>query len=536
MIEGRVNFAKEDIGGEILPILTTGLYRNTFDALREYVQNAIDARASNITISIDPDIVAIVDDGDGMAREQARNAIRFGVSNKNPYENVGFRGIGIYSAFNMCNLLEVHTRSADDATGYKLSFDFDGIRTQLLLEQARRTKGLPPALHLERLLEETVFMEPSSEASLPIGGTKALMTGLLPSAYLQLNDWEQVTEYLTNVVPLPFHPSFRHGPMIEKHFQERDHRVVPLKLKIADRQDLLYRPYADTLFTHGKGHDPAFFDVKGAGSAELGFAWVCVNDARETIKDINVRGLLLKKFGFSISDRRYLEPFFGRPLYSRRITGELIATHAGLIPNAARSDFESNAIRQNFLTQLPKMTRSIDRWADNIQETERAKEVLAGRTDDLVHITGRLSQVQRDKEALLQLNAKLSEIARQMRPHKKRLETQDPEGLSRYASLLSGAEEFVRAWLTYNRRATEKTEQQAIQAAQREAEAKSSVTASITPQEEVDISALVLQYLPLEQAQWVDLVRLLDKKIIEHLDEPSAYRDIIGDLKAFFDG
>ena len=29
MVGSRVNFTKEDIGGEILPILTTGLYRNT---------------------------------------------------------------------------------------------------------------------------------------------------------------------------------------------------------------------------------------------------------------------------------------------------------------------------------------------------------------------------------------------------------------------------------------------------------------------------------------------------------------------------
>ena len=44
MVGSRVNFTKEDIGGEILPILTTGLYRNTLDALREYIQNAVDCR------------------------------------------------------------------------------------------------------------------------------------------------------------------------------------------------------------------------------------------------------------------------------------------------------------------------------------------------------------------------------------------------------------------------------------------------------------------------------------------------------------
>ena len=124
MVSSRVNFTKEDIGAEILPILTTGLYRNTLDALREYVQNAVDADAATIEFAIDPDVVSIVDTGNGMSREQARNAIRFGVSDKSPLENVGFRGIGIYSAFNICNSLEIYTKSQEDPNTYKLTFDF----------------------------------------------------------------------------------------------------------------------------------------------------------------------------------------------------------------------------------------------------------------------------------------------------------------------------------------------------------------------------------------------------------------------------
>ena len=56
MNASRVNFTKEDIGAEILPILTTGLYRNTLDALREYIQNAVDAEAQEIRLIVDPDV------------------------------------------------------------------------------------------------------------------------------------------------------------------------------------------------------------------------------------------------------------------------------------------------------------------------------------------------------------------------------------------------------------------------------------------------------------------------------------------------
>ena len=208
MVESRVNFTKEDIGGDILPILTTGLYRNTLDALREYIQNAVDAEANDIQLVVDPDVVSLTDNGTGMGIEQARNAIRFGVSDKSPLENVGFRGIGIYSGFNICDSLEVYTKSTSDGNTYKLTFDFYGIRTNLLKEQERRSTGLSPALHLERLLEQSVFMETLGEEEFRGFGTTVIMSGLLPEAYGQINDWDQVVDYLRNVVPLPFALTF----------------------------------------------------------------------------------------------------------------------------------------------------------------------------------------------------------------------------------------------------------------------------------------------------------------------------------------
>ncbi|MCY4623950.1 MAG: ATP-binding protein [Chloroflexi bacterium] len=534
MVGSRVSFAKEDIGGEILPILTTGLYRNTLDALREYIQNAVDAAADEIRLIIDPDVVSLTDDGSGMDRDQARNAIRFGVSDKSPLENVGFRGIGIYSGFNICDSLEVYTKSRTDGNTYKLTFDFYGIRTQLLEEQERRSRGLPPALHLERLLEQSVFMESRGEEDYRGFGTTVVMSGLLPAAYGQLNDWGQVVEYLRNVVPLPFAPDFKYGKAIEKRFLQRDYRVIPLQLQIGNQQGALYRPYTDTLFKNKGRHAPAIFDIKGPNSQEFGFAWVCVNDARETIKDIKLRGLLLKKFGFSISDRQYLEPFFGRPTYSRRITGEVIVTNERLIPNAARSDFEHNSTRQEFVTQLPKLTRAIDRWANNIQESERAREVLSKTTQQLVEITEELPLLQRDRDRLLEYNAKISEINRQLSPHRKRLEGLDPEGLSSNRDLATGAGRLVKAALAESRRSTLRLETEVSKAVQREASLRPKSNSSESA-EPLGIFSLVEQYLPLDETKWLEAIRVLDEVIQGQQLAPEVYQAIVDDLREQLD-
>jgi DNA mismatch repair ATPase MutL len=88
------------------------------DALREYIQNSIDAHTQTIELIVDPSTITVSDDGKGMSREEARNSIRLGISNKNPIEHVGFRGIGIYSAFNLCNRLEVFTKSEDESLSW----------------------------------------------------------------------------------------------------------------------------------------------------------------------------------------------------------------------------------------------------------------------------------------------------------------------------------------------------------------------------------------------------------------------------------
>lgn len=527
----RVNFTKEDIGGEILPILTTGLYRDTLDALREYVQNAVDAESNRIEVVIDPDTVSVKDNGVGMNRDEARGAMRLGISDKNPLENVGFRGIGVYSGFNLCDLLEIYTKSAKDETVYRLHFDFKRVRFALLEEQERRSTGLQPKLFLERLLEEAVFVDEADTNPVGQHGSMVIMSGLLPDAYRRLNDWEEVTEYLQNVVPLPFNPEFRYGPEIEEKFRQADYRVVRLTLQIGNRMEPLYRPYTNRIFARGGVHPPQFFDIK-SGKQHFGFAWVCVNDAREAIKDTKIRGLLIKKFGFSISDRQYLEPYFGRPVFSRRTTGEVIIQHPNLIPNAARSDFENNATRQLFLETLPKLTRSIDSWANKIQEEERAREVLAELSIRLAEINEGLPALQRDRESLLKLNAELDHIQRRLK-QQKRLATVDEAGLERAREQLGGAQDFVKEALLSQKKARQKLQEEVVAAIQRKEELQptpdeKALTQSI-PQ---NLIAVLDDFGLIEGAQIRRVLEIIDAKILKAYLEQDDYDAAIRELRS----
>jgi len=526
-----IRFSKEDIGGELLPILTSGLYRDKLDTLREYIQNAIDAKSKHIELVIDPDVVSLSDDGTGMTAAEARKAIRLGISEKNPLENVGFRGIGLYSAFNLCDHLALHTRASGDSGGYVLRFDFRRMREALLQEAERSKRGLLPSLYLERLLEETVVVEADSSGAIAEHGTMAILSGLLEDVYERLNDWGQVTDYLENVVPLPFRPDFRHKSEIEQRFAAEDYRVVPLRLCIGSRREDIFRPYHDGMFSHGGRYPPDFFDVAYDGH-KSGFAWVCINDARRVLKDKNLRGILIKKFGFSISNRSFLEPYFGRTVFSRRITGELIVQHRDLIPNAARSDFEHNSVRQVFFHKaLPRLIRDVSEWANGIQQVEKAREVLAETSEYLATVSDQLPAVQRDRERLLRVNVELEQVERNLRSHTKLLREIEADHLARTESLLGECQRTVRQALLEERRTRRKLEERVVRSVQREA-------LGPTEEEKERLAALPRtlvelfdSYDLLDNPELRRAVRLLDEQVLQVHLEDASYREALAQLR-----
>lgn len=532
-MSGKVKFKKEDIGGELLPILTTGLYRSKLDTLREYIQNAIDANCKHIELVIDPDTILVADDGIGMDFDEARKAIRLGISEKNPVENVGFRGIGIYSAFNLCDNLEIYTRSTTASGCSVIQIDFGRIRNALLEDYEWKKQGQPSFLYLEKLLEDSVSVSIDPNNTVSIEGTKAIMSGLLGDVYKELNNWNTVERYLQDVVPLPFHGDFKYASLIQNKFEEEDYRVVPLTLRIGNRYENIYRPYYNGMFTHGGEHPPIFIDVSLDGK-RFGFAWICVNDARQVLKDTDLRGLLIKKFGFSISSRSYLEPYFARPVFNRRVTGEIIIQHPDLIPNAARSDFEHNSARHGFIQALSLFIRKLSKWANRIQEEDKAKEILADIVQRLSEINQTLPSIERDRESLLKLNVHLDTLQRQLRLHSKILKQTSLKELQEAEALLKECDRFVRSALVERRKSQRSIEKQITRSMQREA-----AQPEAHPERLEDIPsnliALIEGYGLSIPPEILGVLKILDGLYLQLWLSPESYREMLESLQEYLE-
>ena len=419
---------KHDIGAEIISILTKGMYFDPRDALREYVQNGIDANAQNIEIKIRGNSIVVEDDGCGMDEETMKKAVRIGISDKNPNVDVGFRGIGIYSSFHLCDNLYIYSRPKGGNIPYLLSFDFKKMREILHQQQAARLKGEltgDQLIDLQSLLEKHIEFKILDTNKFPKVGTRVEMINLDPNFFKSLTKFEDVAEYLRQVVPLHFHPEkFKWSKKIENKISEicreykAEFKLVNLTLQVNTRVERLYRPYIDESFI-GEPLEPHFEEVKTRGYF-FGVAWGCLNPVRKKIGDKELRGFLIKKQGFAIGKRINIAKYFRRTTYFDRYIGEIIVVHPELLPNAPRTDFEMSPLRVLFYETLSDIATKYNDIADKYQEYTKGDEQLDEAIKKLKEIEATISFYAENPEQLVDIIVEVRKIHDQIKGRLKR--------------------------------------------------------------------------------------------------------------------
>jgi hypothetical protein len=412
-----IKITKHDIGAEIISILTKGMYPDPRDALREYVQNGVDANAKNIEIKIRGNSIVIEDDGEGMDEGTMRKAIRIGISDKNPKIDVGFRGIGIYSSFHLCDNLYIYSKSNNDAP-HLLIFDFKKMREILHQQQTARLKGRLSGnelVDLQSLLEKHIEFRALELDKFPKMGTRVEMINLDPNFFKSLSKFDEVAEYLRQVVPLYFDPErFRWAQEIENRISEickeykAEFKLVNLTLQVNMQIKKLYRPYSDDLFEE-EPLKPLFKEIKTRGYF-FGVAWGCLNSSRSKISDRDLRGFLVKKQGFAIGKRINVAKYFGRTTYFDRYIGEIIVVHPDLLPNAPRTDFEISSLRVLFYEALSEVANYFNEKANEYQEYTKGDEQLDEAVKRLKELEANISFYAENTEQLIDIIVEVRRI------------------------------------------------------------------------------------------------------------------------------
>ncbi len=425
---------KFDIGGEIISILTKGMYPDPRDAVREYIQNAVDAKAKEISVKVRQSSVIVEDDGSGMDYETLRKAVRIGISDKNPKKNVGFMGIGIYSSFHLCDTLTIYTRKKTKLP-LRLEMNFKAMRGLLNEQKELRLKNKISSdklIDLQTLLENHISLTNEHELTLdefPVEeGTRVELVGLDPILDDELSDFNKLASYLRDVIPLHFEKkNFMWGDIIEKKINQicREHNaifeLVNVKLQVNTKTEVLYRPYYNSSFSENAPQEPIFKEIK-KDKVFLGVAWGCLNPTRDKIEDRDLRGFIIKKQGFSIVKREKVVQSFGKSsTHFDRYIGEIIVVNNEILPNAARNDFEYSNLRTILYGALTEVGTFYNQASNKFQEENKAESQLEESIFEFKSMLAEFNPNEENPEKLIALIIKLKEIQNILTKKTKRL-------------------------------------------------------------------------------------------------------------------
>ncbi len=464
-----MKLSKFDIGAEIISIITKGMYPDPKDALREYVQNGIDAKAKKISIKIRQESRVIEDDGYGMNRKILRDAVRMGVSDKNPSKDVGFMGIGIYSSFHLCGQMTIYSRGSEDIPNI-LTMNFGKMKELLHSQKLKRQEEeLESAdlIDLQSLLETCIELTENNDVDtneFPNQGTRVELSHVEGEFYSTLSDFDEVAEYLRNVIPLHFDSkNFNYAELIEKTIADKckeknlEFEIIDLSLQVNSRVENLYRPYRNDDFKSNKPLYPIFHDINN--SEFFGLAWGCLNSARAKLANKSIRGFILKKQGFSIGTREKMVKYFPRAnTYFDRYTGEIIIINPKILPNAARDDIEYSSRRSTLLKLITDVAGQFDEDANKYQEETKADDDLVVINESFKIQIANYNEYEEDTEALVQEIVKVKKIIERLGGRINRGGFSD-QSKEKAKELLIQVKEFERTIQTRIRVLTEKKRQ-----------------------------------------------------------------------------
>ena len=382
-----------EVGGELLDILSRGLYTDAKDALREYVQNSVDANASNVHITIDGPVVTVRDDGHGMDFNTLRRARRLGASDKGIMFNIGFRGIGIYAAFGMCEILTIQTHQAGTSELFGLRMHFGEMSR--VLERDRNAESRSSVALTDLLFEHTTFVRTNFAGNPSDQFTMVRLEGLQPGYRSQLANLSEVHGYLLNTLPVQF-PDVGYGPNVNQWMRDTlELNPVRVILRVGKEPEVVVAPQVAV-----RVHAPQSSYLKDAEGRELVFMWHALSTTRDQVStsqlatvDSDASGFLLKVKGFTLGNRiniKHLWPLVGARALYHHYTGEVhVLDEAGVIPNAARNNLETGRPRDVLFRHIRDKFVALNSDADVARQLLKIRSDLAGTEKEAQKLLGR---------------------------------------------------------------------------------------------------------------------------------------------------
>jgi hypothetical protein len=436
-----VAVSPSDIGGELLPLLSRGLYTNPLDSVREYVQNSVDANARGVTIALAGNSLQIVDDGHGMSMEDILGARQFGLSPKSIEQHVGFRGIGIYSAFDLCERLVITSLRADDDHSNVLTFDFSGMRKQLEIDRQKGSGETKTSL-TDLLSQHTGVAREKSAFESGKHFTIVDLQAISDTHLRQLSNRKELRRYLLENLPIDFDDRFPHAKKVRAFLQQNvpAYNAITVTLQAEDLPDEIVGKYADEDLAIPDQkrilQSPKLQVIRNSSKTPIAAIWSCLNTEREWVQPRprtrkfsgyfnnrpDYKGFVYKVKGFTIGTRRKLLLAFTRkPQLYNWFTGEVYVLDNAVVPNAERDEFETNQAKRTLELAVQDAMDELEKVAELFQAENVARDRLHQYENELEAIEAELESDERpdDRKTYSKLDEMLKDWQRQKKSLRK---------------------------------------------------------------------------------------------------------------------
>jgi Histidine kinase-, DNA gyrase B-, and HSP90-like ATPase len=393
------------IGSYVLETLTTGMYGESKNALREYVQNSFDAIRSSVAAGLmtadsgridvllpDKDTLIIRDNGVGIGTSSAWGTLTaIGASKKDRRIDAGFRGIGRLAGIAFCDRLTFRTKAAGETTETNVEFDCRALR-----------HGMSP----ESGGEELVELLKRSVSATTGNGLKAsdhyMVVSLqgLASAPQDFKNLDDIRRYLAETSPVAFEPDWEFGKKIEGEGEKRKSALEHVLLFVGHTEDTMKPIFKRYKSTYDTSQGPANIESIQFYSGPDGawWGWAGIPDRPGTLKDRVTHGLRFRVKNIQVGDTTIWDRLFARKnesygRFNRYYIGEVHIRPDLLIPNARRDGFEENeewnrvqaSLLKTVCTPLTKRAYALSEGRKNqLEAVQRRVEDLVGVSEPLV--------------------------------------------------------------------------------------------------------------------------------------------------------
>lgn len=351
------------VGGDILRLLTAGMYDNPLAIYREYIQNAADSfgargdnRAGLVRVTIDPveSQVNILDDGIGLSPlDAARRLVHIGNSVKVRGVDRGLRGIGRLSALAFAEKVHFTTRARASEPVTRVSWNGDALReldvarvdAMTAIESCTTVRSIPSDTWPDRFFQVTVDRVTRHAASIIL-------------------NQDAVGSYIGEVCPVPMASSFPLACEIQE-FLARYTDYFTLNVQLNGGRAPITRPFGqeipltDDYSAEFRGLETRIIprpDDEGVAAV----LWLAHTPYAGSIsRRLGIRGLRARAGNIQIGADDVFEHLFHETRFNGWCIGEVHVVDSRIVPNGQRDYFESGPHLRNLENHIGALASEI---------------------------------------------------------------------------------------------------------------------------------------------------------------------------------